>query len=33
LFDYDHMNNKDARKMEDLEIIICGKLGFSDPYK
>ncbi len=33
LFDYDHMNNKDARKMEDLEIIICEMLGFSDPYK
>tara|TARA_B100001142_G_C14250071_1_gene622857 strand:- start:355 stop:852 length:498 start_codon:yes stop_codon:yes gene_type:complete len=33
LFDYDHIDDKDAKKMEDLEILICSKLGFSDPYK
>lgn len=33
LFDYDHLHNDEALKMEQLEQMICGKLGFHDPYK
>ena len=33
LFDYDHLRNDEALKMEQLEGKICGKLGFDDPYK
>ena len=32
LFGYDHMNKKDEREMEELEIEILAKLGINDPY-
>lgn len=33
LLGYDHEHEKDAKKMENLEIQILKKLGFSNPYK
>ena len=33
LFDYDHLHDDEASKMEELERVICLKLGFNDPYK
>ena len=30
---YDHLNNKDAEKMERLEIKLMKKLGYENPYK
>ena len=30
---YDHLNNKDAEKMERLEINLMKKLGYDNPYK
>jgi probable rRNA maturation factor len=33
LFDYDHLHDDEAIRMEDLERAICSKLGFADPYK
>jgi len=33
LFDYDHLHDDEATRMEDLEREICTKLGFSDPYR
>lgn len=33
LLGYEHEKEKDAKKMENLEIKIMKKLGFSDPYK
>ena len=30
---YDHLNDKDAKKMEQLEIKLLKKLGYPDPYK
>ena len=32
LFGYDHMNKKDAKEMEDLEIQILAEIGISNPY-
>ena len=32
LFDYDHLHDDEASKMEELERVICLKLGFNDPY-
>jgi probable rRNA maturation factor len=29
---YDHMNDKDAKSMESLEIKILKKLGINNPY-
>ncbi len=33
LFGYDHMNDQDALKMENLEIKILRKMGINNPYK
>jgi probable rRNA maturation factor len=33
LLGYDHKNQKEAQKMEKLEIKLLKKLGFTDPYK
>ena len=32
LFGYDHMNNREAERMEGLETRILAELGLSDPY-
>jgi probable rRNA maturation factor len=32
LFSYDHMNDRDAKKMETLECDILAVLGYPDPY-
>ena len=33
LMGHDHQNDAEAEKMEDLEIEILSRLGFSDPYE
>ena len=33
LLDYDHENNKDAKKMETLEVLVLSRLGIPDPYQ
>lgn len=33
LFGYDHLNKKDAEKMESVEIKVLSKIGISNPYK
>ena len=32
LLGYDHIDDKDADLMENLEVEILGKLGIADPY-
>jgi probable rRNA maturation factor len=32
LLGYDHVNDRDARQMERLEVEILGRFGYSDPY-
>ncbi len=33
LLGYDHVNDRDARRMERLEVEILGRFGYSDPYQ
>jgi probable rRNA maturation factor len=33
LLGYDHIRDRDATLMEDIEVSILGKLGFADPYR